>query len=169
MNCPLQSKETSEVLLDYCSRKLNPETSSLLESHIAHCADCRAFADAQKSVWDAMDAWEAVPVSEDFDRRLYAKIEQHENSSWLNKTWKKVWASEIFQPFGWRPAMPVATACLTIIAAVMFYFPSEKPAHIEPNQQVKSEQQVDLDQVESTLDDMEMLRQIAPTPKSRNL
>src|SRR5947209_15191080 len=123
MLCPIQH-DNAEILLDYCARKLNPNTLALLEQHMQNCAECRNFANAQSQVWNALDDWAAMPVSMDFDRRLYARIEEHEKSSW----WKKIASHEFFQPFGWRPAMPVVTACATVALAVWLYLPGEKPA-----------------------------------------
>jgi len=165
MECPLQQKDTAEILLDYCSRKLEPESSALLESHLVVCPACREFADAQKMIWEAMDSWEAMTVSPDFDHRLYARIEEHEKSSWWNRLSLGTWA----HPFGWKPAMPLATACLTIVAAAVLYFPSERKEFDLKPAPPRVESQVDLDQVERTLEDMEMLRQLSPPPPPRNL
>ena len=163
MQCPSQSKETSEVLLDYCSRKLNPEATLLLERHMLDCAQCRDFVTAQQTVWNALDCWEEVPVSPDFNRKLYAKIDEHERSSWWQRTWNRLWESQPGAVFGWRPVMPIATACVTLAAALMLYAPSPKP---QPEHGTRStpqvtNQSVDLDQVETTLEDMEMLRQLS--------
>ena len=38
------------------------------------CPACREFAAAQRVMWSALDTWEAAPVSQDFDRRLYQRI-----------------------------------------------------------------------------------------------
>ena len=48
---------------------------AILERHIAICPACREFAAGQRAVWQALDTWEAAPVSPDFDRRLYRRIE----------------------------------------------------------------------------------------------
>ena len=75
MNCPLETRDNAQLLLDYCTRKLEPESVAILERHIALCGACREFANSQRAVWDALDAWEAAPVSPDFDSRLYRRIE----------------------------------------------------------------------------------------------
>ena len=74
MNCPIENRESAEILLAYCARKLDAGSSAILEEHIKICPACREFAEGQQSVWKALDAWEAAPVSPDFDRRLYARI-----------------------------------------------------------------------------------------------
>lgn len=167
MQCPLQDKAASEVLVDYCSRKTDAKTTALLERHIADCAACRTFAEAQKSVWKALDCWDDVEISADFNRRLYAKIDALEKSSW----WTRVWSGrgrELLSPFGWRPAMPLATACLTLALAFLLYSPSQRqqPVEQKSSQQVMKEL-VDLDQVEKTLDDIDMLKQLSATSSAR--
>src|SRR3954470_22382559 len=78
MSCPMETPETAQLLLDYCARKLSPESTAVLEGHFAICPSCRGFAEAQRTVWAALDAWEMLPVSGDFDRRLYERIERIE-------------------------------------------------------------------------------------------
>ena len=75
MNCPMESREHAQWLLDYRAGKLEPELAARLEEHIATCGACREFARGQRAVWEALDSWEAAPVSTDFDRRLYQRIE----------------------------------------------------------------------------------------------
>ena len=75
MNCPLETRDNAQLLLDYCTRKLEPESVAILERHMALCSACREFAGRQRAVWDALDSWEAAPVSPDFDSRLYRRIE----------------------------------------------------------------------------------------------
>jgi hypothetical protein len=167
MQCPLQQKDTAEILLDYCARKLKPETSALLDRHLAVCHLCREFTDGQRMIWEALDSWESAPISTDFDRKLYARIDAHEASSW----WKRLSFGNWSQPFGWKPAMPLATACLTIVAAMVLYFPSSRkePDLTVSKPVVVESPQADLDQVERTLEDMEMLRQLGPPAPHRNL
>jgi hypothetical protein len=168
MQCPLLSKETTEVLLDYCSQKTDPETTRSIERHISECAQCQVFADAQKSVWAALDSWEDVEISSGFNRSLYARIDAAENSSWWTRLWSGSWGQSLVTPFGWRPAMPVATACLTVAAAFFLYSPAPRPL-VEQNasgQVVK--ESVDLDQVQTTLDDMEMLKQLSSPSSGRS-
>ena len=163
MRCPLQT-DNSEILLNYCSRKLSAEVTAMLERHIPECAECTRFASGQKLLWETLDSWEAMPISADFDRKLYARIEEHERSSW----WHKLLTSEFFQPFGWRPAMPLVTACLTFAVAVFLYIPSDKPVPATVNSQQRVET-VDVDQAERAIEDMEMLRQLAPPPSAQKL
>ena len=76
MKCPVECRENADLLLAYCSRKLDPDTAALLERHMEQCPACTEFARGQKAVWEALDAWEAAPVSADFDGRLYRSLNQ---------------------------------------------------------------------------------------------
>jgi hypothetical protein len=162
MQCPIQTKENAEVLLDYCARKLNPETTALLNRHMESCAQCRAFTAAQMSVWEALDVWEAEPVSASFDRKLYARIEEREaHKGWLGRTWDRIPQPAMFTPFGWRPPTPIAAVCLTLAAAFVLSVPEKKPARENYVDNTRLEV-VDVEQVERTLDDIEMLKQLNP-------
>jgi len=81
MNCILDNPENAQVLLDYGTRKLDAQRTATLERHMEICPACREFAAGQRALWEALDSWEAAPVSRDFDRRVYQRIEQ-EVSIW---------------------------------------------------------------------------------------
>jgi hypothetical protein len=151
MACPLQDRENAEVLLDYVNRKLDVDNTLALERHMELCEPCRKFAHSQRAVWEALDAWEALPVSDDFDRRLRDRIEEEERSGF----WARLWRRYFSAPAGllaWQPAV-AAAACLLLVAGVLFRTPNV-PA---PAPRTET---VDIEQVERTLDDMEMLRQL---------
>ena len=82
MKCPMEARDTA-TLLAYSSRKPDGGDVSLLDTHVESCTACRDFVLAQRAVWDALDAWEAAPVSADFDRRLYQRIDQQ--VSWFDR------------------------------------------------------------------------------------
>jgi anti-sigma factor RsiW len=156
MLCPIQEGGNAEVLLAYCARSLDPGALAVLERHIEVCPACRKFAGAQRLVWEALDAWKPGPVSDDFDDRLYARARQQETERW----WR-----QLHQPrswFSWRPALSMAAACITVFAVFLFRSPdaSNVPA------QGSRPETVDVEQVERTLEDMEMLRQFSLAPAS---
>ena len=74
MKCPMETGESVEWLLAYASRKLDAGGGVELERHLEVCPACRELAAGQRAVWDALDDWEATPVSSDFDRRLGERI-----------------------------------------------------------------------------------------------
>ena len=147
MNCPMETRERAELLLRYSSRRLDAETSLRLERHMAVCPACREFAGSQQAVWQALDTWKAPPVSSDFDRRLYQRIESE--TSWWDLLLRP------FRPVLVRQGMPIAAAaCVLLMAALL-----QRPARVEPIPQAESAQleSVQPEQVEHALEAMQML------------
>jgi anti-sigma factor RsiW len=158
MKCPSENNEQTELLLAYCAGRLDPETTIALERHLALCPHCREFEIRQRSLWQALDAWEPVPVSADFDRRLYCRIEHEAQSSWWTRLMRPLWPA--YGGSLLSRGMPLAaTLCLLLMAGVIL----ERPHHVvapEDMADVQRIESVQPDQVERALDDMEMLRQI---------
>jgi anti-sigma factor RsiW len=152
MECPIQRRENADLLLAYCARRLDPETAAVLERHMQVCPACRAFGESQQAVWSALDLWEATPVSEDFDRRLYDRLGREERAGF----WSRV---RPWFPVGFRPVLPVAVASAIVTVAFLVQSPSSapSPAQLET---------VDAEQVERVLDDLDMLRQLNVAPRS---
>ncbi|MGH9722610.1 MAG: anti-sigma factor family protein [Bryobacteraceae bacterium] len=153
MRCPIESQDSAELLLDYCARRLDPDTAASLELHIHVCPACREFREGQKAMWQALDTWESMPITPDFDRRLYRRIESEVESGW----WRRV--TDPLRSLVLRPGVPLgATACLLLVGGFLLQNPGVTPLPTEPPQAVQAVQEVD--QVERTLEDMEMLRQL---------
>lgn len=108
MKCPMETRE-KEVLLAYSFRKLDAAVLSLLESHVETCSACREFVQAQRAVSDALDAWQAAPVSADFDRRLYQRIDQQ--VTWFERIMRP------FQSLAVRRAIPIAASAGVVLMA----------------------------------------------------
>jgi hypothetical protein len=150
MRCPIETQETAELLLAYSARKLDPESAAGLERHMRVCPSCRAFAEGQRLVWEALDAWDAVPVSPDFDRRLYARIDRE--VSWWERTMRP------FRPVLMRSGLPVAAAaCLLVMAGMVLERPGAVPSI--PSGSPSQVEAVQADQVENALEDIELLRE----------
>ncbi|MBK5293144.1 MAG: hypothetical protein JJE04_15910 [Acidobacteriia bacterium] len=147
--CPIQDRENAGILLDYCDRKLDPDMMALLDSHVSQCAGCRQALAAQQLVWEALDSWDPAPVSIDFNRRLYQRIDKEAATAW----WRRMFQPVL--PFSMRPALPMAAACIVLMAVFLFQAPSEQQL-----QKKMTVEFIDVEQVEKTLDDMEMLRQM---------
>src|SRR5262249_27811311 len=114
---------------------------------------CREFRDGQRALWEALDQWEARPISPDFDRRLYRKIEEQEQLAWWSRAFRSL------RPMFVRPTLPLAaTACLVLVAGFLI----DGPARVNPvaDSQIRGE----VEQVERTLDDLDMLRQFNLAP-----
>ncbi|MBM3810365.1 MAG: hypothetical protein FJW20_01895 [Acidimicrobiia bacterium] len=145
----MQDRENAAILLDYCDRRLDTDLMRRISSHVEVCVECQNVLAAQRQVWSALDAWEPAPVSTDFNRRLYARIEREEAAGF----WKRLFAP--VTPVLLRPALPVAAACLLVVGTLLFQTPQEPSLGKQAGAEL-----VDLDQVEKALDDMEMLRQM---------
>ena len=109
MNCPMESQESSALLLAFSSNRLDPDKAVPVQRHVETCSACQQFLAGQAAVWEALDMWKPEPVSADFDRRLYQRIDQHVS-----------WWDLLLRPF--RPAalsrgLPIAAAAGVLIMA----------------------------------------------------
>jgi anti-sigma factor RsiW len=151
MICPIQIRKP-EMLLAYAAGDLDPESARLLEAHLAGCSACREIAKDQATVWKALDGWEAPPVSPDFNRRLYGRIDQGLQLSW----WERL--TRPFRPMPLRQALPLtATAGLLLMAGLLLQH-TRPLAPAAPSGEI-----VRADQVERTLDDLDLLHQFNGT------
>ena len=154
MNCPIKTQENADWLLDYSARRLNEERAVLFERHVEICPQCAEFVRSQQGIWSALDDWQPAPVSADFNRRLYQRIDDARPASWIRR---------IFRPLEtafWRPAVPVAAACLMIAAGLLLRTPHVAIPPAEPQARVEPEQ------VERAVDDMMMLHELNVTSPS---
>lgn len=156
MQCPTQHGDSAGILLDFCARRLPDEQALAMERHIEACPRCRKVVRAQQSVWDLMGEWEAAPVSEDFDRRLYARIDNQVGVRWTGRIAEWV-------RFAWKPAVPVLLTAATALTFILMHNPAPAP---KPAPQSAAADTVDMNQVEQTLDDLNMLHQLTPAPAS---
>jgi len=148
MNCPMEAGGSPDLLLDYAAGRLKAGARAEMDRHLAACRACSEFAGVQHHVWQALDDWEPAEVSMDFDRRLYARIEQ--DVPW----WKRVlWPlNPVF-----RHSIPIgAAAGVILVAALMLYRPAAVAPAAQQSAQVES---IQPDQLQSALDDMDMLHQ----------
>jgi anti-sigma-K factor RskA len=159
MTCPLQT-DNADVLLDYCARALDPERKAMLETHMEHCAECREMAAAQSQIWSAMDLYEAEAISADFDRKLYARIEERSSESAWERYWAPVREYLQGQP-AWKPLLSVAAA--SAVLALVFLVRGDSIDPVTPPAATIDVREVE--HVERALEDIEMLRQLdAPVP-----
>jgi anti-sigma factor RsiW len=148
MKCPIETRENAELLLAYCTRKLDAESTAILERHMEICPACREFSSGQRAVWEALDAWEAAPVTLDFDRRLYRRIDRE--VSWWHLLMRPL------RPMLVRQGLPIAAAaCLVVMAGVLLQRPASAPPAAQP--QSAQVEAFEPDQVEHALDAMHML------------
>jgi negative regulator of sigma E activity len=104
------------------------------------------LAAAQRAVWAALDELTPVPVSTNFDSKLYQRIAEEQRLAWWQRVLRADWS--------WRPAMPVAAACVVLLVAFLVKNAGPSIALQQPAQP-----QLQIEQVERALDDMDMLKQ----------
>jgi len=151
MNCPIERRENAELLLDYCAGTLNPAATEVLEDHLEICPACREFVNQQQAVWNALNAWDAKPVSPDFDRKLYQRIEKE-------VTWWEMFLRP-FRPILFRQGLPVTAAlAVIVVAGVLLERPVEAPVTV-PVESAQVEA-VAPEQAESALQEMQLMREL---------
>jgi anti-sigma factor RsiW len=146
MNCPLQTQDTTELLIDYTAGRLDAAKTASLRLHIETCSACADFSAKQAAVWHALDAWDPTPVSMDFNRRLWQRVDAAAADPW----YRKIYDSARFS--NWQPAFPLLAAILLMAAGFLLDHRAEK-AH------VPGVSGFEADQVEETLDDIQLLHQ----------
>jgi len=156
MNCPLENRNGPDLILAYASQSLETETVALFEKHMAECQPCREFAHSQETMWRALDMFEAPAISDDFDRTLYRRIEQPAGLRERLLDWFR-------SPVLVRRALPLAAAAsLLIVAGVVWEHPPLKPSPQPAASSLSAQiEALKPEQVESALDDMEMMREFS--------
>lgn len=151
-------EETGGIVLDYCAGALDPARAAEFKKHLGNCPGCRALVDAQRDVWETLDQWKPAPVSPDFDARLYARIAQEEAAPGWQKSLRRIFSPAALWSI-WKPAVPLAAAG----AVLMVGFLVRMPAPDHSAKQIRAEK-VDIEQVERTLEDLDMLTPVSPAP-----
>ncbi len=159
MNCPIEHPESAGLLLDYCGRKLAPDTTAMLERHMGSCARCQAFRDGQMALWRSLDAWESMPVSAGFDRRLYGRLHGPHGDGPRTSWWSRFFGSPLSGPAFLQPAVPLALACVIVLAGLLVNDRPDGAVAGAPRDAVEAEQ------VETVLEDFDMLSQLRWQPR----
>jgi len=158
MICPLES-EQMDLLLDDAAgrlalRGLDEAAMAALARHIETCPACVAFRRDQKAVWAALDLWQPEPVSADFNRQLWQRIDAAAATPWYKALTESL-------RFGWKPLVPLAAAVLMIVVGFLLDHPRATPPGPAGGVSI-----IEADQVEQTLDDIQLLRQLDTAPAS---
>ena len=153
MICPLLSEDSMAVLLDYSAGRLDQTQTALFERHVESCESCAAFLGEQTSLWQTLGEWETPPVSLDFNRRLWRRIDGLRSQPW----YRRFSASVRFG--GWKPAIPLAAGVFVVAAGFMMDHRGLTP--VSPSAAAGGGVSViEVDQVEKTLDDIQLLKQL---------
>ena len=152
MNCILKTHEQEELLLGYCTAVLEPDKARAYERHTQSCPECNSMLELQRLADETLADWSAPEVSEDFDRKLFARIRTEEAAQEASLVW---WHFLSPAEWGWKSAVPVALAAL---ALAVFLF--REPAKLNLAQQGEGLKSEEIEQVEMALDDMEALHDL---------
>ncbi|MDQ6676921.1 MAG: hypothetical protein M3Z09_06470 [Acidobacteriota bacterium] len=145
----------ADLLMACSPGKLDAEKNIELTRHLESCPQCAQTLEAQRTVWKALDDWEAPGISAGFNRALYAKIE----ASGAAHRWYDRLAVSLKLMFA-QPALALAFAGLLVAAGFILDHPGAAVSPvtaIHPSSLKVSAKEAE--QVEKTLDDLEMLRQ----------
>ena len=149
MNCPLTTDET--MLLDYAAGRLDEDTASSLTRHMSQCVDCAAWSIEQSAVWEMLDNLEPPPVSVDFNRRLWQRIDAAESAPWYRRL------AESLRFANWKPAFPLAAAVVLVAGGFVLDQRNTTERQSAGAQTVTTSE---AEQVEQTLDDLQLLHQL---------
>ncbi len=152
MKCPTETPQSVELLLAMAANRLEGPQAAVVAEHAAACPTCRAFTAAQEAVWQSLDAWEAPPISADFDRRLYQRIEQQ--VSWLDRLLRPL------RPLVFNRAVPIAAAAgLLIVVGLWIQRPDTAPVGAVPESaQIEA---IPPEQAQHALEEMDLMRQFS--------
>ncbi|MDX2178324.1 MAG: hypothetical protein SFV18_01945 [Bryobacteraceae bacterium] len=151
--CPI-AQNRPDVLIDYVARRLDLGRLREVEDHAAGCEPCREFVAEQAAAWSALDSYSAPPVSIDFDRALYRRIESENRDPWWKRFGRRIFFAG--EPGVWRPAMAATAAC-TLLFAIALTVPKRVPAIVE-KAEAPAVETAEVESVEQALEDLEMLR-----------
>ena len=160
MKCPLRTEDNLAVLLDYSAGRLAANEAIALEKHMLACARCAAYKADQAEVWLALDAWEAPPVSMAFNRRVLRAVEERARAPWYTKL------AEALRFSAWKPAFPLAAAVALMVAGFVFDHQGAATG-TRGAIEISGVTVSDVDQVERTLDDIQLLRQFDAAATAR--
>lgn len=133
MICLRDNQDGADLLIGYLEATLPDETRRELEVHTAGCAECREMLAVQAT----LDEFVPPSVSPDFDRGVYARIEEERTGQWWRTPWKL--------------ALPAALAAALAVGVWI-----ERPvAPAVDNKQAAVE--FDMQQLEQELEDLELL------------
>ena len=125
---------------------------------------CVCTAGQMAGVGCRFDAWEPPPVSVDFNRRLWQRIDRAAELPWYRGLFGALRAAN------WKPVFPMAAAVLVIAGGFLLDHPGERA--VTPKGATTGVSVIEADQLEQTLDDIQLLRQldsVAPGSTSKQM
>jgi anti-sigma-K factor RskA len=163
MNCLSKMKEGAELLLDYGAGTLTSARKVEIDRHIENCTECRGLVEAQRDMWHTLDQWTPPAVAPDFDRRLYARIAEEKAAPLWSRWMRRLFQPAIPVPF-WKPAVSLAGACAVLAVGLMVHAPNAGGPAKQIHAVNVHADNVDIEQVANTLDDLELLTPTSSSP-----
>jgi anti-sigma factor RsiW len=149
----MEYREGTELLLGYVSGSVSTDASAELKRHVEACLACEKFVREQQAVWEALDAFEAEPVSAGFNRRLYQRMEEPVT---LRERFSASW--QLLRFWHGLPVAGAAAAAL-LVGGLIWQMPSTNRSATQQKPALTAKADVlQPDQLENALGDMEMLR-----------
>lgn len=149
MTCPYRNEDQIDVLLDYSAGRLDAARTNQLEKHMTECSECAAFHVAQHQVWQAMDEYSAAPLSADFNRGVWRKIDAAAAEPWYRNL------GRVLREGTWKPVFPLAAAVLLVAVGFLSDHRDSKASPAVVTVTVAEAQQV-----QNTLEDLQLLQNL---------
>ena len=111
MKCENVSKE----LIAYLDRRASSAERSMVEEHLAECANCHARAEEFRKLWSAMDEMPVIEPSLGFDARVRQRVAAEPARGWV----------------GWlvpQPRLAFSMAFLLLLSVWVARFPGQPVA-----------------------------------------
>jgi len=157
MNCITKDSKGAESVMDYCAGTVDPAEAAAIEEHLRECAGCREMVEAQRDLWQTLDAWKPIEVSPDFDARLYARISQEQAAPWWRRMWQLPAPLFFSKPASSVAAVAAVAAVLTLIVVVGMPGTNTVPPAKAPVQKHQVTERIDIQEVQQALDDLDLL------------
>ncbi|MBM3738448.1 MAG: zf-HC2 domain-containing protein [Acidobacteria bacterium] len=159
IQCPVQGQDGAGLLLEYLDRRLDPPAAARIERHVSACPQCQQVVAAQRAVWEALDGWEPEPVSAGFDQRLFARLaaEGDRPAGWLARL--AGFLGALAAP---RPVFAAGAVCALMLGVLLIRQPGPDSPIAQVTEAGESPvvEVVEVESVEDTLADMDMLQQL---------
>jgi hypothetical protein len=140
-HCP-----TEDVLLDYVAGALAGAQLAEFERHAKECSRCDALVTSQAAVWRSLDEWKPEPVSAEFNRDLWRRID-------ADAAAPSRWALLHF----WKQVLPLAVVMALVVTGFVMDRQSPQPATTPAAAAVSA---AEADQLERALDDLQLLEAV---------
>jgi hypothetical protein len=153
--CPLLSEETTAMLMDFTAGRLDRVCAERLSRHAARCEACADFIAGQAAVWSTLDEWEMAPVSPAFNRRFWNRVADSDRVPWYARL------ADSLRFGGWKPAIPIAVTVFVVAAG--FLMDHRDAGSARPTVPASRVSVIEVDQMERSLDDLQLLKQFDTT------